>query len=72
VKGTKSQTSKNEGRKSKNPDTTGSMRSVFQRKFRSTWGERMQKNTEKKERENYHQRSGKIKSKRKMEECRAD
>jgi hypothetical protein len=34
-----------EGKESKNPDTIGSMRGrgVRQRKFRSTWGERMQK-----------------------------
>jgi hypothetical protein len=42
VKGTKTETSKKEGRESKNPDTTGSMRGVCQRKFRSTWEERVQ------------------------------
>jgi hypothetical protein len=35
------------------------------------WREK-KRTTEKKEREKYHQRSGNIKSKRKMEECRAD
>jgi hypothetical protein len=35
-------TSKKEGKESKNPDTAGSMRGVCQRKFRSTWGERVQ------------------------------
>jgi hypothetical protein len=39
--------------------------------LRECWREK-KKNAEKKEREEYHQRSGKIKSKRKMEECRAD
>jgi hypothetical protein len=29
-------------RKSKNQGTTGSMRGVWQRKLRSTWGERVQ------------------------------
>jgi hypothetical protein len=42
LKGTKTETSKKEGRESKNPDTTGSMRGVCQRKFRSTWEERVQ------------------------------
>jgi hypothetical protein len=37
VKLTKTQTSKKERRESKNPDTTGSMRGVEQRKFRRTW-----------------------------------
>jgi hypothetical protein len=30
-------------KESKNPETTGSMRGVWQRKFRSAWGERVQK-----------------------------
>jgi hypothetical protein len=42
---TDKQESKKEGKGSKNPDTIESMRGrgVRQRKFRSTWGERMQK-----------------------------
>jgi hypothetical protein len=39
VKGTKTRTSKKERKESKNPDTTGSMRDVWQKKFRSTSGE---------------------------------
>jgi hypothetical protein len=42
VKGVNTQTSKKQGKKSKNPDITKSRRGVWQRKFRSTWGERMQ------------------------------
>jgi hypothetical protein len=41
VKGTKTQTSKKEGKESKNPDTTGNLRGVQERKFRSTWKERV-------------------------------
>jgi hypothetical protein len=36
--------SKKEGRESKNPDATGSMRGACQRKFRSPWEERVQDN----------------------------
>jgi hypothetical protein len=43
VKGTKTQTSKKERRKSRNPDTIGGMKDECQSKFRSTWGDRVQK-----------------------------
>jgi hypothetical protein len=43
VKETQAQTSKKEGKEeSKNPNITGNMRGVWQRKFRSIWGERVQ------------------------------
>jgi hypothetical protein len=43
VKGTKTLISKKEERESNNPDTTKSMRDELQGKFRSIWGERVQK-----------------------------